>query len=32
VRAGELEIEPGHDGVYGKVTIRLDAEEQLSLF
>jgi len=32
VRAGELEIEPGHDGVYGKVTIPLDAEEQLSLF
>ncbi len=32
VCAGELEIEPGHDGVYGKVTIPLDAEEQLSLF
>jgi len=31
VRAGELDIEPGYDGVYGKVTIPLDAEEQLSL-
>ena len=31
VRAGELDIKPGYDGVYGKVTIPLDAEEQLSL-
>jgi len=32
VRRGELRIEPGYDGVYGKVTIPLpDEEEQLSL-
>jgi len=35
VRAGDLQIEPGYDGVYGKVTISLDDakdDEQLGLF
>lgn len=34
VRKGELQIEPGYDGVYGKVTIPLDVkeDEQLGLF
>ena len=34
VRKGDLNIEPGYDGVYGKVTIPLDVKEdkQLGLF
>lgn len=32
VRAGELKIEPGYDGVFGKVTIPLLTLEQPSLF